>query len=227
MSRSRLKSLADVTGAASLPDYTPENHSVGMVHIGVGAFHRAHQAAMTDDALAQYGGDWRILGVSLRSIDIAQNLNQQNGLYTLIERDGSNTGARVIASIDRVIAADPKATLNALCDPDIRIVTITVTESGYGIDRKSRLPDTSDKNVAADLLEPEDPLGLLGLLVASIARRRKAGHIPFTVLSCDNLPENGNLLRDGVIGFARQTRGDLLAHWIAANIAFPCAWLIV
>lgn len=217
-----LQRKADVTGSASLPGYSPQNHGVGIVHLGVGAFHRAHQAVMTDDALAEHGGNWRIVGVSLRSKEIAYDLNRQNGLYTVLEKDAQATTARVVASIDRVIAADSKATLDALSDSDIRIVSITVSETGYGIERMSRMPDPSNPIVAADLASPDKPSGVLGLLVAAIARRRKFECAPFTVLSCDNLPENGSLLRDGVIGFARHTHGNELAHWIENNIAFPC-----
>lgn len=220
MSAPRLSGVADITGPVSLPGYEPSQHGVGIVHLGIGAFHRAHQALMTDAAIAADGGDWRIVGVSLRSTEIAEALNPQNGLYTLIERGEEGTTARLVASVSRVIAVDPAATLEALCDPAIRIVTLTVTEKGYGIDRLTRLPDLAHPAVAADLANPETPVGVLGLLTAAIARRRAEGAMPFTVLSCDNLPENGALLRDGVVGFARRIDAGL-ADWIAANIAFP------
>jgi len=176
---------------------------------------------MTDDALTRQGGDWRIVGISLRSKDIAECLNAQNGLFTLIERAAAETNTRVVGAIERVIGGDAKATLDALCDPAIRIVTLTVTEKGYGIDRESRAPDKNDPVVAVDLSQPNAPSGVLGLLVAAIKRRRAAGHVPFTVLSCDNLPGNGGLLRDGVTGFARGVGDDELADWIADTIAFP------
>ena len=217
----RLTTLAEVKNGPQLPGYQPQDHGVGIVHVGVGAFHRAHQAVMTDDALAKQGGDWRIAGVSLRSKDGANNLNEQNGLYTLLEKGNFATYARVIGSIDRVIAAESKASLQLLCDAAIRIVTLTVTEAGYGINRESRLPDDDNPVVARDLSDPANPAGVLGLLVAAIARRRNDGLQPFTVLSCDNLPNNGALLRDGVIGFAKAAYGDDLALWISQNIAFP------
>lgn len=220
MSAQRLSVIDGIRGPVSLPGYVPEDHGVGIVHLGIGAFHRAHQALMTDAALAADGGDWRIVGVSLRSTDIAEALNPQNGLYTLIERGEEGTSARLIASIAKVIAADSVATLDALCDPSVRVVTLTVTEKGYGIDRQTRAPDTAHPAVAADLANPGRPVGVLGLLVAAIQRRRTEGHLPFTVLSCDNLPENGALLRDGVLGFARKTDAAL-ADWIAEHIAFP------
>jgi len=220
MSAPRLNDIAQISGGAKKPGYTPSEHGVSIVHIGVGAFHRAHQAVMTDDALAKSGGDWRITGVSLRSTEIADALNPQNGLYTLIERGPKGTEARIIGAIANVIAADPEKTLKALCDENIRIVTLTVTEKGYGIDRAAGGPDKTHPAVKADLDNPEAPSGVLGLLVAALKYRRDADHAPFTILSCDNLPENGKLLRLGVIGFARELDADL-ADWIEANVAFP------
>lgn len=217
----RMGNIADLSGPATPPGYVPGDHAAGIVHLGFGAFHRAHQAVMTDDALAHQGGDWRIVGVSLRSREIAENLNTQDGLYTLIERGAGGTFARVVGSVEKVIAANPVATLNALTDPLIRIVTLTVTEKGYGMDLVNRGPDLQNVVVAADLAQPEAPTGVLGLLVAAIRQRRAAGIDPFTVLSCDNLPENGSLLRDGVVGFAKALGDTELADWIAQNIAFP------
>ena len=216
----RLTSLAAITGPAARPGYDPAAHGRGIVHLGIGAFHRAHQAVMTDTAMAVAGGDWRITGVSLRSTEIAEAMGPQNGLYTLIERGAGGTPARVIASIRDVIAADPAATLAALADPAVRIVTLTVTEKGYGIDRATHAPDPAHPAVRADLANPEAPVGVLGLLMAALRLRRAAGAAPFTVLSCDNLPENGALLRGGVIGFARHV-DPALAGWIAAEVAFP------
>ncbi|MDO5613076.1 MAG: mannitol dehydrogenase family protein [Paracoccus sp. (in: a-proteobacteria)] len=216
----RLASLADISGPARMPGYDPAVHGRGIVHLGIGAFHRAHQAVMTDDALAAQGGDWRITGVSLRSKDVAQAMNPQHGLYTLIERGAAGTSARVVAAIQDVIAADPAATLIAMVDPKVRIVTLTVTEKGYGIDRSTQDADPHHPAVAGDLADPAHPSGVLGLLTRALQLRREAGTSPFTVLCCDNLPENGTLLRNGVTGFARQI-DPALAEWIAANVAFP------
>ncbi len=223
MMHARLTSVDDVNGPAQLPGYVPQEHGVGIVHIGPGAFHRAHQAVMTDDALAHVGGAWRIVGVSLRSAKSATELNKQNGLYTLIQRGPVASTARVIAAIDHVIASDPEATLQMLCDPAVRVVTLTVTEAGYGIERESHQPDMNNPVVLSDLENPAEAVGVLGLLVASIVRRREAGVEPFTILSCDNLPTNGKFLRDGLIGFARSSYGSELAKWIKHNIACPCS----
>lgn len=216
----RLSTLTQVSGPAGLPGYDPAAHGRGIVHLGIGAFHRAHQAAMTDAAISASGGDWRITGVSLRSTDVAAAMNPQNGLYTLIDRGASGTTARIIAAIRDVIAADPAATLAAMIDPTVRIVTLTVTEKGYGIDRATRAFDPAHPAVRADLEAPDAPSGVLGLLAAALRSRRAAGHAPFTVLSCDNLPENGALLRNGVISFATALDPGLGA-WIADQVAFP------
>lgn len=218
----RLTSLGMVAGGAARPGYEPAEHGHGIVHLGVGAFHRAHQAVCTDEALAAAGGDWRIIGASLRGTQAADALNPQNGLYTLLERDGETTRARVIASISQVIAAtrDREALLAAMTDPAIRIVSLTVTEKAYGIDRAAGGIDMDHPAVAADLAEPRSPSGVLGLLTESLRLRRRANIEPFTVLCCDNLPENGNLLRKGVTGFAEQLDPEL-ATWIGDNVAFP------
>jgi len=221
MGAPRLSRLATTLPGVARPGFAPEAHGAGIVHIGVGAFHRAHQAVYTDDALAAAGGDWRITGVSLRSTDIADALNPQDGLYTLIVRDPAGTRARIVGSIARVIAAarEPGATLAALAEPATRIVTTTVTEKAYGIARGAGV-DPANPAIAADLANPRFPSGVIGLLVEALRLRRAAGVSPFTVLCCDNLPENGALLRLGVVDFARRLDSDL-ADWIAAEGAFP------
>lgn len=220
MTPPRLTTLSDVTGRAALPGYDPQAFGTGIVHIGPGAFHRAHQAAMTDAALAAEGGDWRITGVSLRSTVVAEALNPQNGLYTLIERGAGEARGRVVGAIGHVIAGNPASTLKALAAPRTRLVTLTVTEKGYGIDRATRAPDMALAVNRADLERPQTPSGVLGHLAAALAARRAAGIAPFTVLSCDNLPGNGALLRDGLTAFARDLDPGL-AGWIAENVAFP------
>lgn len=217
----RLGAGAKLDPSVRAPAYDPAQLGEGIVHIGFGAFHRAHQAVVTDDALAAQAGDWRIVGVSLRSVSLSNTINAQDGRYTVIERGSSGSRARVIGSVSRVIAADPDAALAALCAPQIRIVTITVTEKGYGIDLASHAVDPSDPVVAADLAKPDFPRGVLGLLVEATRRRRAAGHPPLTILSCDNLPKNGELLRSGVVSFARRAHGADLADWIARTVAFP------
>ncbi len=221
MTMPRLSGSAHISGHALVPNYTPEKHGVGIVHIGAGAFFRAHLAAYTDAALQASGGDWRIRAVALRNARLVSELGAQDGRYTLIERSTTGTSARVIAAIGDVIGADPSATLIALCDPAIRIVTLTVTEHGYGIDRRTGGVDLGHPAICADLASPRQPTGVLGLIVAALRARRTSNVPAFTVLCCDNLPENGRLLCGAVVDFARRLDPEL-ASWIATTVAFPC-----
>ena len=190
--------------------------------LGVGAFHRAHQAVYTDDALGVDGGDWRIIGVSLRSTAIADALNPQHGLYTLVQRGGDTVSARVIGSLARVIAATrtPADVIDAMTDPKTRIVSLTVTEKAYGIDRAAGGIDSAHPEIAADLEKPRAPSGVIGLLVETLRLRRVLGVPAYTVLCCDNLPSNGALLRAGVLDFAKRL-DPALADWIEADVDFP------
>lgn len=217
----RLSSCA-LLPAALRPGYNPQAHGIGIVHLGLGAFARAHLAAVTDAALARSGGDWRILGVSLRSNVPSTTLTPQNGLYTLIERDGAGSRARVIGAIAGAICAaeDSATVLAAMANPCCKIVTITVTEKAYGLERVGHGCDPNHPAVAADLLQPHQPQGVLGLIAQALQMRRAQGMAAFTVLCCDNLPENGALVRGAVIDFARRVDPQLAA-WIETKTAFP------
>ncbi|MFV0300211.1 MAG: mannitol dehydrogenase family protein [Paracoccus sp. (in: a-proteobacteria)] len=201
------------------PGYDLQARGFGILHLGLGAFHRAHQAVYTDDALAGGGGDWRILGANLRSREMAQALNAQNGLYAVLERSDADR-VRVIGAHGPAIGGDAAAILRAASDPAIRILSLTVSEKAYGIDRGAMDIDPTHPAVAGDLARPDAPQGVLGLIAAALAARHAAGHAPFTVLCCDNLPENGALLRAGVLGMARR-RDPALATRIADQVAFP------
>lgn len=204
------------------PRYVPQAHGVGIVHLGLGAFAKAHLAHYTDCALAASGGDWRILGISLRAPAPAQALNPQDGRYTLITRSAAGTQARVIGALAGGLcsAGNPAPALAALTDSGCRIVSLTVTEKAYGLDRARLGCDSAHPAVAADLAAPDAPQGALGLLTRALALRRARGLAPFTVLCCDNLPDNGALLGGAVVDFARHLDADL-ADWIAQNVAFP------
>ena len=218
----RLCTLEGLPPQVARPAYDRAACGAGIVHIGLGAFHKAHQAAYTDAALAAEPGDWRILGVSLRSRAPAEELTPQHGLYTLIERDAAGSSARVIGAIARALSLGPDrgAILAALTDPATRIVTLTVTEKGYGIDRATGGVDLSHPVIAADLDSPEDPQGVAGLLVWALGRRRAADIPPFTLLCCDNLPENGKMLKSLLVDFALRADPPLASH-IASDVACP------
>jgi fructuronate reductase len=203
------------------PAYDRARVSPGIVHLGVGAFHRAHQAAYVDDCLAAGETDWGIVGASLRSPDTRDALEPQNGLYTLAIRSGPGEQLRVVGSILTLLVApeNPSALLDALTDPRTRIVTLTVTEKAY-LRAADGLLDASHPDIAHDLAHPAAPKTAHGFLVEALARRRAAGTPPFTVLTCDNLPANGATVRRLVIAFARLRDAGLAEH-IEQGVAFP------
>jgi fructuronate reductase len=219
----RLNTIEGLAGKATLPGYDRDAHGVGIVHLGMGAFHRAHQAIYTDDALAKSGGDWRIMGVSLRSKDVPEQLNPQNGLYTAIIRGEGEPELRIIGSVAGVIFAPEEATrlLDTLTVPATRIVSLTITEKGYGLDTKTGGLDENHPAIKADLgSDLAAPKGAVGLIVAALRKRRDGGTAPFTVLCCDNLSNNGKVVKKLVLAFARRTDAAL-ADWIEANVTFP------
>ncbi|QJF52539.1 mannitol dehydrogenase family protein [Roseobacter ponti] len=206
------------------PGYDPARAGTGIVHFGPGAFHRAHQAACTDAALTRSSGDWRILGVSLQSTAVADALSEQDGRYTLVTRPGpgSTPHLQVIGSIAGALAAVrcTDGVLAALQNPATRIVSMTVTEKAYGLDRATGRLDPGHPAVRDDLVRPDTPTGLAGLITEGLRRRRAANTGPFTVLCCDNLPDNGSMVRNVILDFARRTDASL-ADWIAEHVTFP------
>lgn len=191
-----------------VPTYDRRAVTPGIVHFGVGGFHRAHQAVYLDE-LAQRGlsDEWGVIGVSMRHATARDALQPQDWLYTLVERDGSRDRARVIGILDRVLFApdDPAAVVAALAAPTTRIVSLTVTGNAY------EPQDDGDGEAAG----PD----AFGLIVAALAQRRRAGLPPFTVMSCDNVPDNGRVARAAVL---RAAEGDPdLARWINVRGAFP------
>ena len=204
------------------PAYDRKRHGIGVVHLGIGAFHRAHQAVYFDDVLGREGGDWRILGVSLRSGEIRDRLVPQDGLYTATERDPAVDRRRVIGSVAGVLVApeDPAAAIAALARPTVRIVSLTVTEKGYCLDPATGGLDAKHPDIVHDLACPETPRSAPGLLLAGLARRRASGVAAPTLLSCDNLPANGAALQRVLVELAA-SRDPALADWIDEHIACP------
>ena len=204
------------------PGYDRTAARTGVVHLGIGAFHRAHQAVVFDDALKSGDLRWGVLGASLRSPGVRDQLNPQDGLYTLVVRDGEREDLRVIGACRSVMVGpeDPAALVAAMADADVHIVTLTVTEKGYRLDPASGELLVEDPDVAADIAHIERPRTAPGFIVAALRARRAAGLGPFTVISCDNLPHNGRRIRAGVLAMARAVDPSL-AEWIAAEGAFP------
>ncbi|NTS32786.1 mannitol dehydrogenase family protein [Phyllobacterium sp. BT25] len=204
------------------PAYDRNQMNTGIVHLGIGAFHRAHQAVYTDAVLASGDNRWGILGVSLRSADTRDALQPQDGLYTVAVRDGSGDRFSVIGSITSVLVApeNPQAVLSAMVEPSVKIISLTVTEKGYCYAPATASLDESHPDIVHDLAHPAAPRSAIGFIVEALARRRENGTEPFTLLSCDNLPANGETLKRVVLRFA-ELRDPDLATFIRESVAFP------
>jgi fructuronate reductase len=202
--------LAGIGGSAQVPAYDRSAVTPGIVHLGIGAFHRAHQAVYTDGVLAN-DPSWGIVAASLRSLATRDALAPQDGLYTLAVRSGEGERLRVIGSVGRVLVApeETEALLAAMADPRVRIVSLTVTEKGYCHDPATGELNEAHPDIVADLAAPRKPRTAPGLIVEALARRRAAGIEPFTLLSCDNLPSNGRVAKRIVDRFAALRDADL------------------
>ena len=222
LSQANLPALA---GQVAVPTYDRGQLRPSIVHLGVGGFHRAHQA-MYLDALAErrITTEWGERGVGLLPGDrrMADALIPQDCLYTLVARSAEGDVAQVIGSLTAYAfaPADPEQVLQMLADPATRIVSLTVTEGGYNVDDKTGVFDAQNPAVRADLENPAAPQTVFGYVCAGLARRRAAGLTPFTVMSCDNLQGNGKIARTAFVSFAR-LQDEALAAWIEANVAFP------
>ncbi len=194
---------------------------VGIVHLGLGAFFRAHGAVYIAEAVAASGGDWGIVGVSLQSPTTRDQLAPQDFVYTALELGPEGKRPRVIDSVIDVLVAreDPAAVLAVMADPRVRIVTLTVTEKGYCHEPATGALNLGHPDIVHDLADPM-PVSAPGYLVRALQRRRAAGVPPFTVLTCDNLPNNGRVVAGVVLALARAI-DPALAAWIAAEGAFP------
>jgi len=215
-------SLDRLPGQIGRPKYDRSGIRPGIVHLGIGAFHRAHQAVVIDDLLAQGASDWGIVGASLRSSDTHDALAPQDCLYTVAIRSGAGAAHRVIGSVlETVVArANPVQLIARMAEPATRIVSLTITEKGYCHTPQTGELDEQHPDIVHDLTNPEASRSAAGFLVAALSRRREAGVVPFTVLSCDNLSANGRAVRRIVTQFA-SLRSRELGKWIEDEVAFP------
>lgn len=205
------------------PSPLPDTLGIGILHLGLGAFHRAHQAAFTQDAIAEAGGDWGIEAVSMRNPALAETLTDQGGRYTLIERHPAGPKLLEMSVIRkaRALLGNESRLVERMADPAIHIVTITVTEKGYGADIGARQLNRANTGIQHDLAHPKaPPQSLIGQIVAGLDARRGAGHGGLTLMSCDNLPENGDLLAALIQELAQEADSEL-ATWIAQTCRFP------
>jgi len=211
--------LAQVPREVKRPAYDRSTVGIGIVHFGPGAFHRVHQAWFVDRLLAS-DPRWGICEVSLRSTDVRDALVPQDGLYTLASLD-ETTSYRIIGSLKQTMVApeNPSSVLEQLSAPGTRVVTMTVTEKGYCLGPDGNL-DLSHADIRRDLSTPDSPVSLIGYLVEGLRRRRDSGAGPLTVISCDNLVDNGTRLGRAVQQLA-QVADVNLARWIEEKVAFP------
>lgn len=221
MTRLADETMARLPADVALPTYD-RMQPAGIVHLGTGAFHRAHQACFFDALMAAGHGGWMIQGASLRSPAVAHQMNPQDGLFTVLVRDGGEERLQVVGSVRGVLVApdDPSALVSALAAPEVALVTLTVTEKGYCLDPATGALRMDDPAVAADIADLSAPRTAPGFLVAGLAARRAAGLAPYTVLSCDNLPDNGERTRAAVLALAVAV-DEALAGWIEREVAFP------
>ncbi|WP_296747189.1 mannitol dehydrogenase family protein [Mesorhizobium sp.] len=222
------ETISRIHGRASAYGYDRSAVRPGIVHIGVGNFHRAHEALYVDRCLHLPGvSDWGIIGIGLGDSPAASGkaraISQQDGLYSLTEFAPNGTSAtQIIGALLRYIHAPTAGAdaLAALTAPSTRIVSLTITEGGYNIDEASDAFNLANPDVVADLRQPSQPRTAFGYIVEALERRRAAGLAGFTVLSCDNLRSNGKVAEKAILGFAG-ARDPELASWIAANVTFP------
>ncbi|WP_322327387.1 mannitol dehydrogenase family protein [Cypionkella sp.] len=215
--------MNDRSQTAMMPGYDRSKLTPGIVHIGLGNFHRAHMAVYLDDLFAMgLAHDWAILGAGVREGDARMRaaMLAQDCLSSIIELDPKGKSARRIGAMIGFIEVQPDnaALIAAMARPEIRIVSLTVTEGGYFIDPATGEFDPTAPEIAADAANPQRTA--FGAIIAALKARRTAGIAPFTVMSCDNLPGNGHVTEAAVVGLARLS-DPALADWIKANVAFP------
>ncbi|RYZ94075.1 MAG: mannitol dehydrogenase family protein [Moraxellaceae bacterium] len=205
-----------------LPGYDRKILKAGIVHLGIGAFHRAHQAFYTEAVLNKCGGDWGIIGCSLRSATVRDQLAPQDGLYTLVELSGNGEKFQIVGAVikNMVGPENPAELINVMAQPAIKIISMTVTEKGYCHDPATGNLNILHPDIQHDLENMDQPKSAIGFLVAALHIRFKLGIKSFTVISCDNLPNNGEVLEKVIIQFAENVSPQL-SSWIKANTCFP------
>ena len=220
--------LAHLPDSFTRPTYERSKLKAGIVHIGVGGFHRSHEAYYTDQLLAKTNTqDWGICGIGLREADrkIGDVLKQQDYLYTLVVKHPNGTiEHRVIGSIiDFMLATDDQtAVIDKMANEETKIVSLTITEGGYNFNTVTNEFDFSNPDVQHDLSNPDSPITVFGFLTAALKKRRDQGLPAFTIQSCDNIQHNGNMTQKMLLAFAYKQDTEL-AKWIEQEVRFPNA----
>jgi mannitol 2-dehydrogenase len=215
--------LAQFPDTIGTPSYDRSALTAGILHVGIGNFHRAHMAVYLDRLFALgESHDWALCGAGVRAGDatMRERLEKQDWLTTVVELDPSGLTAQVVGSMIDFVEVDPSTTIAKMADPAIKIVSTTITEGGYYVDALTDGFDAKHPDITADAANPDAPKTVFGMAIKALRIRRDAGVAPFTFMSCDNLPENGHVAKRTVIGLARLSDPDF-ADWISANVAFP------
>lgn len=220
--RLQLRHLETLPSLVRRPAYDRLARGVGIVHIGIGAFHRAHQAVYVDDVLANQGGDWRIVGVSCRSSGVREQLLPQDSLYTLRELGADRETYRIIGSLADVLVApeNPRAASKIMERPTTHIISLTITEKGYCRNPATGRLDAEHPDIVHDLARPDRPRSAIGLVCRALRERWRRNIPAPTLLCCDNLPQNGRTLKGVLLGFA-EMMDSRLALWIEREVACP------
>ncbi|VAW10914.1 Multiple polyol-specific dehydrogenase [hydrothermal vent metagenome] len=227
MMRLSRTALSRLSGNIQLPEYRRSALRPGIVHIGVGNFHRAHQAVYMDDLFSRgVDHDWAIVGAGVRQDDARMRklLAGQDFLSTVVELDPEGTTGRIVGSMTDFLPVQKHNTalVEAMARPETRIVSMTVTEGGYFIDPSTNAFDAGHREIILDANTPSSPQTLFGAIVLALSKRKYARTAPFTVLSCDNIPRNGDATQKTVTGLAALSDPGLAA-WIQDKVSFPNA----
>ncbi|MGF1723050.1 fructuronate reductase [Vibrio kyushuensis] len=222
-----MANLANTNINASVvkPNYDRSQLKTRTVHLGFGAFHRAHQALYTNEMLEKTGSDWGICEINLfGGEDLITQLREQDHLYTVAEKGADSTVVKMIGSVTESLhpnLEDQQTVLAKMAEEQVAIVSMTITEKGYCVDPSTGRLDKNNGLIKADLENPRQPNSAIGYIVEALRIRRELNLKPFTVMSCDNVQENGHVARAAVLDFANLVDQDL-AGWIEANVTFPC-----
>ncbi|AXO79192.1 mannitol dehydrogenase family protein [Olleya aquimaris] len=222
------KNLSAIGERIAIPKYSRSDIKTGIVHVGIGGFHRAHEAFYTDQLLqGEAVKDWGICGVALLDFDtkIYTTLKEQDGLYTLIvkELDGTHT-KRVIGAITEYLFApeNPTTVIEKMASPEVKIITLTITEGGYNYNEATKTFDFTNPLIIHDLEHPNAPKTIFGYLTQALKLRQEQGLKGITIQSCDNIQGNGHMTQNMLLSYVSKAEPSLI-DWINKNVSFPNA----
>lgn len=206
------------------PSYDRSKVKPRIIHLGFGAFHRAHQALYTSEVLDKTDSNWGICEISLFGDKLIKQLRSQDHLFSVLEKDTNTSTAKICGSV--VESVHPKiegiqAVLDKMVEPQIAVITLTITEKGYCADLSTGHLDLSNSLIIADLADPKRPKSAIGYIVEALRLRKSSSIKPFTVMSCDNIPDNSHVAKKVILDYANQLDSEL-ADWIEKNVTFPC-----